>query len=109
MIFIVVRHPIRPEYADGFPSLVADFTAATRAEPGNISFEWSRSTEDPAAYFLVEAFRDAAAGEAHVTSSHFKEAIARLPEFLAGPPEIIHAEIPADGWSVMAELQPAAG
>ena len=38
MIFIVVRHPIRPEYADEFPRLVADFTAATRAEPGNISF-----------------------------------------------------------------------
>jgi len=45
----------------------------------------------------------------HVTSSHFKEAIARLPELLAGLPEIIHAEIPADGRSAMAELQPAAG
>jgi quinol monooxygenase YgiN len=66
MIFIVVRHPIRPEYAGEFPRIVAEFTAATRAEPGNISFEWSRSTDDPATYFLIEAFRDAAAGQAHV-------------------------------------------
>jgi quinol monooxygenase YgiN len=107
MILIVVRHLIRPEYADDFPQMVGEFTAATRAEPGAISFEWSRSTDEPAAYFLIEAFRDAAAGEAHVTSSHFKAAIARLPDLLAAPPEIIHADIAADGWSRMAELQPA--
>jgi quinol monooxygenase YgiN len=107
MIFIVVRHPIRPEYAEDFPGLVGDFTAASRAEPGTISFEWSRSTDDPSVYFLVEAFRDAAAGEAHVSSAHFKAAIARLPGLLAGAPEIVHADLPADGWSRMAELQPA--
>ena len=107
MIFIVVRHLIRPEYAGEFPRLVEDFTAATRAEPGNISFEWSRSTDDPGVYFLVEAFRDAAAGKAHVDSGHFKAAIARLPGLLAAPPEIVHADLPVDGWSRMAELQPA--
>jgi quinol monooxygenase YgiN len=107
MIFIVVRHPIRPESAKEFPRLMEGFTTATRAEPGCISFEWSRSTDDPSVYFLVEAFRDAAAGEAHVSSGHFKAAIARLPGLLAGPPEIVHADLPADGWSRMAELQPA--
>jgi quinol monooxygenase YgiN len=106
MILIVVRHPIRPEYAEEFPRLVEDFTAATRAEPGAISFEWSRSTDDPGVYFLIEAFRDAAAGKAHVDSDHFKAAIARMPGLLAGAPEIVHADIPADGWSRMAELQP---
>ena len=105
MILIVVRHLIRAEYADDFPRIVEEFTTATRAEPGNISFEWSRSTADPAVYFLVEVFRDAAAGAAHVASSHFKAAIARLPDLLAAPPEIIHADIAGDGWSQMAELQ----
>jgi len=109
MILIVVRHVIKARYADDFPRMVAEFTAATRAEPGNISFEWSRSTDDSAVYFLVEAFRDAAAGEAHVSSIHFKAAIARMPDLLAAPPEIIHADIDAEGWSDMAELKPAAG
>ena len=104
MILIVVRHRVRAEYAADFPRLVRDFTTATRAEPGAISFEWARSTDDPAVYFLVEAFRDAAAGEAHVSSSHFKTAIARMPGLLAEPPEIVHADVPADGWSRMAEL-----
>jgi len=107
MIFIVVRHLVRPEYAEEFPRLVEDFTAASRAEPGIISFEWSRSTDDPCVYFLVEAFQDAAAGQAHVDSGHFKAAIARMPGLLAGAPEIIHADLPVDGWSSMAELQPA--
>ena len=106
MIFIVVRHRVRHEHANDFPRLVAEFTAATRAEPGTISFEWSRSTDDPAVYFLVEAFRDAVAGEAHVSSAHFKAAIAQMPGLLAEPPEIIHADIQADGWSRMAELRP---
>ena len=104
MILIVARHRVRPKYIGDFPRLVGEFTAATRAEPGTISFEWSRSTDDPAVYFLVEAFKDAAAGEAHVNSGHFKAAIARLPDLLAAPPEIIHADITADGWSRMAEL-----
>jgi quinol monooxygenase YgiN len=107
MIFIVVRHPVRPEYAEVFPRLVEDFTAASRAEPGTISFERSRSTDNPSVYFLVEAFRDASAGQAHVASDHFKAAIGRMPELLAGPPEIVHADLPVDGWSRMAELKPS--
>src|SRR5579862_2964907 len=107
MILIVVRHLIRPEFAEEFPRLVEDFTAASRAEPGTISFEWSRSTDDPGVYFLVEAFKDASAGKAHVDSDHFRAAIACMPGLLAAPPVIIHADLPVDGWSAMAELQPA--
>src|ERR1700733_5329858 len=103
MIFIVVRHPVRPEYAEEFPRLVKDRTAASRAELGTISFEWSRSMDNPTVYFLVEAFRDAAAGQAHVGSDHFRAAIARMPGLLAGVPEIVHAALPVGGWSRMAE------
>jgi quinol monooxygenase YgiN len=104
MILIVVKQPIRPEYADDFPSLVEEFTAATRAEPGNVSFDWYRSVEDPNAYALVEAFADAEAGAAHVQSDHFNAAMARLPELLSGVPEIVHVEVP-EGWSRMAEIE----
>ena len=62
MIFIVVKQPVRAKYADEWPSLVEDFTAATRAEPGNISYDWYRSAEDPNLWLLIEAYRDAEAG-----------------------------------------------
>lgn len=39
MLFIVIRHPIRPQYAEEFPRLVEGFTAASCAEPGTIGFE----------------------------------------------------------------------
>jgi quinol monooxygenase YgiN len=106
MIFIVVKFPVRPERAEDWLSLVADFTAATRAEPGNILFEWSRGAEDSNEFILVEAFRDAAAGAAHVGSDHFKAAMASLPDAIARTPQIVNVDAPGDGWSEMAELRP---
>jgi len=103
MILIVVKQPVRAKYADDWPALVEDFTTATRAEPGNISFDWYRSAEDPNLWVLVEVFRDADAGEAHVQSAHFKEAMAQFPRLLAGVPEIIHVDAPGDGWAPMGE------
>jgi quinol monooxygenase YgiN len=80
------------------------FTTATRAETGNICFDWFRSVDDPNLYLLVEAFRDEAAGKAHVDSEHFKAAMAQLPEWLADVPEIVHVDTPGDGWSRMSEI-----
>jgi quinol monooxygenase YgiN len=105
VILIVVKHPVRPEYADEWPSLVREFTVATRAEPGNISFDWYRSADDPNEWLLVEAFRDGEAGRAHVESAHFRAAVASLPTWLAHVPEIVHVEVPGDGWSRMSEIQ----
>jgi quinol monooxygenase YgiN len=104
MILIVVKHPVRPQYADNWPNLVETFTAATRAEPGNICFDWFRSVEDPSLYVLVEAFEDGAAGQAHVNSVHFEAAMTELPKWLSDVPEIVNVEIPGQGWSRMAEM-----
>ena len=105
MIFIVVKHPVRPEYADDWLSLVHEFTVATRDEPGNISFDWYRSADDPNLWLLVEAFRDGEAGKAHVESAHFQAAVAKLPTWLADVPEIVHVDAPGDGWARMSEIQ----
>lgn len=103
MIFIVVKQTVRPQFADDWVNLVDDFTTATRAEPGNICFEWYRSVEDSNVYLLVEAFKDASAGEAHVESEHFKTAGKQLSKWLAAVPEIVHVEAPGDGFAPMGE------
>jgi quinol monooxygenase YgiN len=104
MILIVVKFRTKPDWADRWLDLVHDFTAATRAEPGNLWFEWSRSTEDPNEFVLVEAFRDDGAGP-HVNSDHFKQAMQALPQALAETPRIINTTIEgSDDWSRMAEL-----
>jgi len=100
MIVVIVKQPVRAKYADAFPSLVEEFTTATRAEPGNISFDWYRSADDPNLWVLIEVFRDRASGDAHVASAHFTAAMAQMPRLLAAAPEILNVEVPDDAWSV---------
>lgn len=104
MIFIVVKFETKPEWTDRWPELVARFTAATRAEEGNLWFEWSRSLDNPTEYVLVEAFRDADAGGVHVNSDHFQQAMRELPKALKSTPKIISQTIDATGWSKMGEM-----
>jgi quinol monooxygenase YgiN len=104
MIFIAAKFRIRPEHADAWPGISAAFTAATRAEPGCLWFDWSRSLDDPTEYVLVEAFRDDEAGGAHVRSEHFATATRTLPAYLAETPRIVNVTVPQSGWSELGEM-----
>ncbi|GAA2487627.1 putative quinol monooxygenase [Streptomyces longisporus] len=112
MIFITAKFRVLPEHADDWPEIAAEFTRATRAEPGCLWFDWSRSIDDPAEYVLVEAFRDEEAGAGHVGSEHFRTARKTLPSYLAETPRIINATVPQDDWSPLGEMavpRPAEG
>ena len=104
MIFITAKFQIKPDEADRWPEIARSFTEATRAEPGCLWFDWSRSLDDPAEYVLVEAFRDGDAGAAHVNSAHFKQAQQDLPQYLAHTPKIISQTVDQDDWSELGEL-----
>lgn len=107
MIFIVVKFNVKPELADQWPEITREFTEATRAEPKNKWFEWSRGVENPNEYVLVEAFDDDGA-EPHVNSEHFKKATADdgpMARALASTPKIISRQIEGDDWDEMGELE----
>jgi quinol monooxygenase YgiN len=104
MIFITAKFQVKPEHADEWPAISAEFTTATRAEAGNLWFDWSRSVDDPNEYVLVEAFRDGAAGGEHVQSEHFAAARRELPQYLAATPKIVNFEVPGTEWSALGEL-----
>jgi quinol monooxygenase YgiN len=101
--FIVVKFQTKPEWTDRWLDLVDDFTTATRAEPGNLWFEWSRSVEDPAEFLLVEAFTDDGAGP-HVNSEHFKKATSELGQALVRTPQIVSRQVAGSGWDEMGEI-----
>lgn len=105
VIFITAKFRVLPEHADQWVHITREFTDATRAEPGNLWFDWSRSLDDPTEYVLVEAFRDGDAGAAHVQSEHFKEAIGALPTFLLDTPRIVSQLVDQDDWSELGEMQ----
>lgn len=104
MIFITAKFRVRPEHAERWPEIAAEFTRATRAEPGCLWFEWSRSVDEPTEYVLVEAFRDDDAGVAHVQSAHFKAAQQTLPPHLVETPRIVNATVPQGDWSLLGEM-----
>ena len=105
MIFIAVKFPVKPEYADQWIEKTRAFTEATRAEEGNIFFDWFRDPENANEYLLIEAFQDDA-DVAHVESEHFKRACDEMPKYLLETPEIINTKIPGKTeWDRMAEFR----
>lgn len=105
MILINVRFKPLPEHVDNFRELVDEFTRASRAEEGNIFFDWYRATDNPDEYILIEAFQDDAA-EAHVNSQHFKDAQEFFPTILKETPTIINTLIEGKTeWDEMAEFK----
>jgi len=106
MIFIVVKFPTRPEHTERFLARAAEFTQATRAEEGNIFFEWARSVEEPDTFVLTEAFQDGTAG-AHVNSDHFTTFVDWAPDVVSATPSIISVQdVPGRGWGEMGEIKP---
>ncbi|MFL4476395.1 putative quinol monooxygenase [Paeniglutamicibacter sp. MACA_103] len=105
MYFIVVKFQTKPDYTERFMDLVTPFTEATRNEPGNLWFDWSRSVEDPAEFVLVEAFLDDEAAGTHVNSAHFKAGLESMRPALLATPKIVSRKVEGDSWGEMGELQ----
>ena len=105
MIFITAKFRVLPDHADRWADITQEFTERTRAEPGNLWFDWSRNLADPTEYVLVEAFRDSEAGAVHVQSDHFMAATAALPQYLVETPRIISQTIDQDDWSELGEMK----
>ena len=107
MILIVVKFPVRPERAEEWSALAADYARAVNAEEGSLFFEWSRSLEEPDTFVCVEGFRDSDAGASHVGTQAFRDFIERAPDLVAAQPEIIYVDAPdVAGWGPMGEIQP---
>jgi quinol monooxygenase YgiN len=107
VILIVVKFPVRPERAEEWAALAADYARAVNSEEGSLFFEWSRSVAEPDTWICVEGFRDADAGGAHVGTQAFKDFVEQAPDLVSAQPQIIYVDAPAvPGWGPMGEIQP---
>ena len=106
MIYITVKKKLVPGTADAYLAASQPFTDATRAEPGNKFYEHYRSVDDPDTILTIEAFEDAAAGEAHVNSAHFQQGVGgNAKQYIAERPDILYIDLPdRDGWDKMSEF-----
>ncbi|MFV0406617.1 MAG: putative quinol monooxygenase [Propioniciclava sp.] len=70
-----------PGHADTVADLLRDFAETVRAEPGNVIFDATQTTEDPHSFFVYEEYRDQAAFQAHIDAPSqrpFNEALSPL-------------------------------
>ena len=104
MIFITAKFLVAPEHADRWPQISAPFTAATRAEPGCLWFDWSRSLDNPDEYVLVEAFRDGGPGRPTSGRRISSRPSGTLPAYLAQTPKIVSQSVEQDDWSELGEM-----
>jgi quinol monooxygenase YgiN len=107
VILIVVKFPVRPERAEEWSTLAADYARAVNAEEGSLFFEWSKSLDDPDTFVCVEGFRDADAGASHVGTDAFRKFVDAAPDLVAAQPQIIYVDAPdVAGWGPMGEISP---
>jgi quinol monooxygenase YgiN len=107
MILINIRFPIRGDKIDEWLALADAYAKACNAEEGSVYFEFSRSLDDSNAFILVEAYRDAEAGAAHVGTDHANNFFATAPDLVSAQPQIVYIDSPEmKGFGPMAEIQP---
>jgi quinol monooxygenase YgiN len=81
MLILAGTIDLHPDDLAAFLSSVKLVSAASRAEPGNVAYVFSRDLDDSNRLCLFEAWKDRAALDAHLKEPHFlahRERIAKL-------------------------------
>lgn len=71
MISFTVRMTFRSDDREEIATILRELTAASRAEPGCISYVAHRVQSDPDTIVIYEQYRDQAALDAHRAAPHF--------------------------------------
>ena len=108
MILIVVKFPVRPERADEWSALAADYARAVNAEEGSLFFEWSQEPRGAGHLRLRRGLpRRRRRRRARGAPTHFKRlrrAGARPRRRAAADHLRRRPDVP--GWGPMGEIQP---
>jgi quinol monooxygenase YgiN len=71
MISFTVRLTFRSDDREEIDTILRELTAASRQEPGCVSYIPHRVESDPDTVLIYEQYRDQAAAEAHRNTPHF--------------------------------------
>jgi quinol monooxygenase YgiN len=93
MIVLHAEFPIDPERREQALEAAEDLVEATTEEPGAIEYSAAVDLQDENRLRFVERYEDEAAFEAHASSEHFAAFEERLPDLLAGEPEILRFDV----------------
>ena len=83
MFGIYASFIVKDGMVDQALSAVEEMIEKTRLEEGNISYKLFASVDNPNAIAFFEEWKDQAAIDAHSSSDHFNNGLAKLSELLA--------------------------
>jgi len=86
----------KPEKRVELLKVLAAQVEPTRAEPGNVNYDFHCDKMDPNIFIFYENFVDKAALEEHLQKPHLKPLMTRLEELVAEPISIMHLEMLSD-------------
>jgi quinol monooxygenase YgiN len=93
MLFLQAAFPLDPASREEALDLIENLVEQSQQEDGMINYRAATDISDPNIVRFFEQYEDAAAFEAHSQTDHFREFEARLPDLLAGEPEVHRFEV----------------
>ncbi len=88
MIGVIAKIPVKNGKANDMIALLKEVMAPVAEEEGTLLYTLNRDPANPNTVVILERYKDKEALDAHSSTAHFKALFSRLPEFLAGKPEI---------------------
>lgn len=83
----------QPGKADTIRDAVTELATATRTEPGNLHYMVHEDPKHPGSFFFFEVYKDQAATNTHMKSSHLAAAFAKIGGLIASPPVITETKL----------------
>jgi quinol monooxygenase YgiN len=81
--------------AHALRTTLTELAAATRLEPGNVTYTVHEDLAKPGQFHIFEIYRDEAAVDHHMASPHFAVLLSRADVLIEGAPAIVRAKMVA--------------
>jgi quinol monooxygenase YgiN len=88
MLVIHAMFPIEPNRMDEALELADELVEQSNREPGMIDYRAAVDVQDETRLRFIEQYEDGDAFESHIGTEHFQAFESKLPELLAGEPEV---------------------
>jgi quinol monooxygenase YgiN len=87
----VARIEAKPEKAEDVATLLTGALPLAQAEPGTVA--WYAARTSPTTFWIFDTFATEDARQAHIEGEIAAALMAKADELLAGPPEILAADV----------------
>jgi (4S)-4-hydroxy-5-phosphonooxypentane-2,3-dione isomerase len=99
MFVVCVTVMVKPDHAEDFLEATLANARATRVEPSNARFDVLRAVDNPARFFLYEAYLDEEGFRAHQATPHYLAWKERVAPMMAEPRVgVKHTALFPDPW-----------